>query len=189
MAKDQLARGARSASYGYAGRPDEAIELRNVSNEPRDVEGEAAITAEAAATKAPLRKFTPAGHQILVRQAAVEGDGKRFTDQLSALKDKSSKVVIIESEEEKKADAPAEGTVLATGPGSEDYDMTVSPGDYIVFGKYSGAAFKLNGEWLLLMGVNEVLGTLSDVTVEEEIEETFDALDELKYPVRVVSEA
>jgi chaperonin GroES len=175
MAKDSLARGARSASYGYAGKPGEEIELRNVSAEGRDTELEAAIIAGVSAPKRPRKRFKPAGHQILVRQAEAARDMKSYTDQSSALRDTTKDVVLIETEEEKKQDAPAEGTVLAVGPGDDDYGMTVKPGDYIVFGKYSGAAFNLNGEWLLLMGVNEVLGTLSDEIIEEEIEETFEA--------------
>lgn len=167
MANDSLARGARSATYGYSGKPGEEIELRNVSPEGRDLEADTVATV---APTAPRKKFSPAGHQILVRQSQAVDKGKTYTDQATALNDKSSDIVLIRDEEAKKADAPAEGFVVSTGPGSDEYEMTVAVGDNIVFGKYSGAAFNLNGEWLLLMGVNEVLGTLSDEVVEEETE-------------------
>jgi chaperonin GroES len=123
------------------------------------------------APKRKLKKFTPAGRTILVRQSAVEGDEHRFTDQAEALKSKTDGVLLIEKEEDKKADAPAEGVVLAVGPDAD----TVKEGDEIVFGKYAGAAFNLNGEWLLLMESKEVLGTLSTQDIETEEEVTYEA--------------
>ena len=169
MAKDQLARGARSATYGTSGRVGDEIVLKNVAPEE---EVDAQVTGPAPVVPAkPRKKFTPKGDTILVRQSEAETVGKTYTDQQSALSDKSTDVVLVTDEEAKKNDAPAEGVVLAVGPGSDEYEMTVSIGDNVVFGKYSGAAFKLNGEWLLIMRVNEVLGTLSD-DVEDEVEET-----------------
>jgi chaperonin GroES len=175
MPKDQLARGARSATYGYTAAPEDEIVLRNVAPEetPAELSEDVFTPHQPHQPKRPLKKFKPSGHQILVRQAEAQYAEKVYTDQASALKDTSTSLVLIRDEEEKKADAPAEGFVIAVGPGSDDYSMTVKVGDNIVFGKYSGAAFNLNGEWLLLMGVNEVLGTLSNDVTDEEVEETY----------------
>ena len=121
------------------------------------------------APKRKLKKFTPAGRTILVRQSAVENDEHRFTDQATALKAQVEGVLLVEKEEDKKADAPAEGIVLAVGPEADN----VQEGDEIVFGKYAGANFNLNGEWLLLMESKEVLGTLSTQDIETEEEVTY----------------
>lgn len=173
MAKDQLARGARSATYGNAGIGESPLLQKIAEDEANGVEETVAETPVITftPTKRPRKKFTPHGRTILVRQAAVEGDEHRFTDQDAALKAKVEGVVVIEKEEDKKADAPAEGVVLAVGPDVEN----VAVDDYIVFGKYAGAAFNLNGEWLLLMESKEVLGTLTPQDIEDEVEETFEA--------------
>jgi chaperonin GroES len=52
---------------------------------------------------------------------------------------------------------PAEGIVLERGK-----NVPFSVGDHLVFGKYSGTEFKLNGEILILLEVGEVKGTLVD---------------------------
>jgi co-chaperonin GroES (HSP10) len=170
MPKDQLARGARSASYGNAGIGESPLMLKVREEEEAgaaDLQVDDVPVIER--PKRPLKKFIPAGKTILVRQAAVEGDEHRFTDLGSALKAQTPGVVIVEKDEDKKADAPAEGTVLAVGPDA----VTVSVGDYVVFGKYAGAAFNLNGEWLLLMEAKEVLGTLKTQDIDDEVEETY----------------
>lgn len=164
MPKDQLARGARSATYGNAGIGDSPLLVK------MQAEGEVddGLTVDVPAIelpKRPRKKFTPSGKTILVRQAAVDGDEHRYTDLGSALKAQTTGVLLVEKEEDKKADAPAEGTVIAVGPDAEN----VSVGDYVVFGKYAGAAFNLNGEWLLLMEAKEVLGTLTPEVDDEDV--------------------
>ena len=60
---------------------------------------------------------------------------------------------------------PQEGEVLAVGPGKVTEDgklqaMSVKVGDKILFGKYSGSDIKLDGDELLIMREDEVLGIL-----------------------------
>jgi chaperonin GroES len=60
---------------------------------------------------------------------------------------------------------PQEGEVVAVGKGKRLEDGKVTPldvqvGDRILFGKYSGNDIKLDGEELLIMREDEVLGIL-----------------------------
>jgi co-chaperonin GroES (HSP10) len=155
--KDSLARGARSATYGVSGHASDPIELKNVaSEEPTE------ITPIVPLAPAPIKRkvFTPLGTQILVRRA--ENEITSYTDMKTAQEAATPGVVLIENAVEQ--DHPAEGTILATG----DDVYTVGVGDYIAFGKYSGAelrkelAKQLGGGTLLLMREEEVLGIIAD---------------------------
>src|SRR5689334_13239993 len=60
---------------------------------------------------------------------------------------------------------PQEGEVVAVGKGKRLEDGKVIPldvqvGDRILFGKYSGSDIKLDGDELLIMREDEVLGIL-----------------------------
>jgi len=60
---------------------------------------------------------------------------------------------------------PSQGVVIAVGPGGRDEDgkvipMTLKEGDKVLFGKWSGTEIKIDGENLLIMKENEVLGIL-----------------------------
>ena len=60
---------------------------------------------------------------------------------------------------------PQQGEVVAVGKGKVKEDGTVVPmdikkGDKILFGKYSGTEIKLDGEELLIMREDEVLGVI-----------------------------
>ena len=64
---------------------------------------------------------------------------------------------------------PQEGEVVAVGKGKRlEYGkvvtLDVQVGDRILFGKYSGSEVKLNGEELLIMREDEVLGVLDSVS-------------------------
>ena len=70
-------------------------------------------------------------------------------------------IIIPDSAKEK----PQEGEVVATGRGKRLEDGTVvsldvKAGDRILFGKYSGSEIKLDGEELLILREDEVLGVL-----------------------------
>ena len=61
---------------------------------------------------------------------------------------------------------PQEGRVIAVGKGKINEDGKVTPldvkaGDRVLFGKYSGTEIKIDGEELLIMREEEVLGILS----------------------------
>ncbi|MGH9413814.1 MAG: co-chaperone GroES [Terriglobales bacterium] len=61
---------------------------------------------------------------------------------------------------------PQEGEVIAVGKGKVTEDGKVLPldvkeGDRILFGKYSGSEIKLDGDELLILREEEVLGVIS----------------------------
>jgi chaperonin GroES len=60
---------------------------------------------------------------------------------------------------------PQQGRVLAVGKGKVREDGTVQPldvreGDRILFGKYSGTEIKMDGNELLIMREEDVLGVI-----------------------------
>jgi chaperonin GroES len=60
---------------------------------------------------------------------------------------------------------PQEGEVVAVGEGKYKEDGTrqapdVKQGDRVLFGKYSGSEIKIDGEELLIMREDEILGIL-----------------------------
>src|SRR5437588_9074773 len=66
---------------------------------------------------------------------------------------------------------PQEGEVVAVGKGKRLEDGKIIPldvqvGDKILFGKYSGSEIKLDGEELLIMREDEVLGILDSTPVK-----------------------
>jgi chaperonin GroES len=70
-------------------------------------------------------------------------------------------IIIPDSAKEK----PQEGEVVAVGEGKYREDGTrqtldVKKGDRVLFGKYSGSEIKLDGEELLIMREDEILGIL-----------------------------
>ncbi len=67
---------------------------------------------------------------------------------------------------------PQEGTVIAAGPGSyvtgHFVPTSVTTGDRVLFGKYSGTDIKLDGEELLILREEEILGRLTQDAVIED---------------------
>lgn len=68
------------------------------------------------------------------------------------------------------AEKPEQGEVIAIGGGRLLTNGTVLPlqvqvGDHILFGKYSGQTIKLNGEELLVMREEDVLGIVDGAAV------------------------
>ena len=59
---------------------------------------------------------------------------------------------------------PQEGKVVAVGPGKHEdgkvIPLGVKAGDKILFGKYSGAEIKLDGEENLIMREDDILGII-----------------------------
>ncbi len=92
--------------------------------------------------------FKPLHDRVLVRR--VEGDEKT-----------KGGLIIPDSAKEK----PAEGEVIACGEGArkdsgELIDMSVKPGDRVLFGKWSGTEVTLDGEELLIMKESDILGVI-----------------------------
>ena len=83
-------------------------------------------------------------------------------------------IVKLTQEEEKTAggifipdtakEKPQEGKVVAVGPGKHEdgkvIPLGVKAGDKILFGKYSGAEIKLDGEEHLIMREDDILGII-----------------------------
>jgi chaperonin GroES len=63
------------------------------------------------------------------------------------------------------AEKPQTGKVIAVGPGARGEDGKIEPldvkaGDKVLFGKWSGAEVKLDGEELLIMKESDIMGVL-----------------------------
>ena len=92
--------------------------------------------------------FTPLHDRVLVRR--VQGEEKT-----------KGGLIIPENAKEK----PAEGEVISTGPGArkdsgELIAPTVTAGDKILFGKWSGTEVTIDGTELLIMKESDILGIL-----------------------------
>lgn len=61
---------------------------------------------------------------------------------------------------------PQRGEVISVGPGRVEngtkIDMTVSPGDTVLYGKYSGTEITIDDEELLIMRESDILGIITD---------------------------
>jgi len=55
---------------------------------------------------------------------------------------------------------PMRGTVVAAGPGTAKVKMQVKKGDVVLFAKYAGAEFKLDGEECVIMRQEEILAVI-----------------------------
>ncbi len=65
------------------------------------------------------------------------------------------------------AEKPAQGEVLAVGPGRRQEDGSSQPvdvkvGDTVVFGKYSSNTIKVGDEELLILSESEIYGVIED---------------------------
>ena len=68
-------------------------------------------------------------------------------------------IIIPDTAQEK----PMEGEVVAVGPGARDangvlHALDVKNGDRVLFAKWSGSEFKLDGEDLMIMKESDVMG-------------------------------
>jgi chaperonin GroES len=90
----------------------------------------------------------PLSDRVLVQPAPAEEKTK-------------SGIIIPDTAKEK----PQEGEVIASGPGKVEngtkIEMTVSKGDKILYGKYSGTEITLDGEDYLIMRESDILGIIS----------------------------
>jgi chaperonin GroES len=59
---------------------------------------------------------------------------------------------------------PTQGTIVAVGPGrfedGERVPMELAVGDKVLYGKYSGTAFTLDGEEVMILKATDVLAKL-----------------------------
>jgi chaperonin GroES len=64
------------------------------------------------------------------------------------------------------AEKPDQGEVVAVGPGKRDDNgklipTDLKPGDRVLFGKYSGQSVKVEGEELLVMREEDIMGVIA----------------------------
>ena len=90
-------------------------------------------------------KLKPLGARVVIR--ALERDEKTNTG-----------IYLPDTAKEK----PQEGRVLAVGPGDRDENgkripVELKEGDKVLFQKYAGTEFKLDGEELLILSEKDVL--------------------------------
>ncbi|HSG34043.1 MAG TPA: co-chaperone GroES [Sphingomonadaceae bacterium] len=92
--------------------------------------------------------FRPLHDRVLVRRIEAE--------------EKTAGGIIIPDTAKEK---PMEGEVVAVGPGARDesgklVELSVRPGDRILFGKWSGTEVRIEGEDLLIMKESDILGII-----------------------------
>lgn len=93
------------------------------------------------------------------------------------IKPLQDRVIIKRLEEEQKTaggiiipdtakEKPQQGKILAVGPGKvldsgTRLEMTVKEGDVVLFGKYSGSEVKIDGDEVLIMREDDILGIIT----------------------------
>ena len=92
--------------------------------------------------------FRPLHDRVVVRRVESEAKTK-------------GGIIIPDTAKEK----PQEGEVVAVGPGARDESGKIQPldvkaGDRILFGKWSGTEVKIDGEELLIMREDDILGVI-----------------------------
>jgi chaperonin GroES len=97
-------------------------------------------------------KFRPLHDRVVVRRIDAE--------------EKTAGGIIIPDTAKEK---PQQGEVLAVGPGKRDETgklvaLDVKAGDQILFGKWSGTEVKVDGEDLLIMKEDDIMGVVEGVT-------------------------
>jgi chaperonin GroES len=95
-----------------------------------------------------MKKIRPLHDRVIVKR--LESERKT-----------SSGIVIPESATEK----PDQGEILAVGPGKRDdsgklIPMDVKVGQIVLFGKYAGQAVKIDGDEVLVMREEDIVGVV-----------------------------
>ena len=88
-------------------------------------------------------KIRPLADRVLVEPLAAETKT-------------ASGIIIPDTAQEK----PQRGKVVAMGDGKKDEPMTVSVGDEVLYGKYSGTELKCDGVDYLIMRESDILAIL-----------------------------
>jgi len=112
---------------------------------PRHQEEGTLATATASATK-----LRPLGDRVVIQPTAREEMTK-------------SGIVLPDTAKEK----PQEGTIIAAGPGKINDDgkrepMDVKEGDKVLYAKYAGTEFKIDGDEYLIVSRKDILAIVND---------------------------
>ena len=97
-------------------------------------------------------KFRPLHDHVVVRR--VEEDTKT-----------KGGIIIPETAQEK----PVQGEIIAVGAGGRDEagkltPIDVKPGDFVIFGKWSGTEVKIEGVEYLIMKESDIMGVIEPKT-------------------------
>ena len=68
----------------------------------------------------------------------------------------ASGIIIPDTAKEK----PQQGKVVAVGPGTKDNTMTLKVGDTVIYGKYAGTEFHLDGKDYMIMRESDVIAII-----------------------------
>ena len=95
-------------------------------------------------------KLRPLGDRVVIQPSAREEMTK-------------SGIVLPDTAKEK----PQEGTIIAAGPGRIGDDgkrepMDVKQGDKVLYAKYAGTEFKIDGDEFLIVSQKDILAVLAD---------------------------
>jgi chaperonin GroES len=96
------------------------------------------------------KKLRPLGDRVVIEPTAREEMTK-------------SGIVLPDTAKEK----PQEGSVIAVGPGAFDNDgkriaIDVKVGDKVLYAKYAGTEFKVDGDELLIVSQKDILAIVED---------------------------
>ncbi len=99
---------------------------------------------------ASATKLRPLGDRVVVKPSAREEMTK-------------SGIVLPDTAKEK----PQEGKVIAVGPGAFDNDgkriaIDVTTGDKVLYAKYAGTEFKIDGDELLIVSQKDILAIVAN---------------------------
>ena len=100
-------------------------------------------------------KFRPLHDRVVVRR-------------LNAEEKTAGGIIIPDTAKEK----PMEGEIVAAGPGARNeagalVALDVKAGDRILFGKWSGAEVKIDGEELLIMKESDIMGIIEGMVAKK----------------------
>jgi len=103
-----------------------------------------------ATASASTKKLRPLGDRVVIKATAREEMTK-------------SGIVLPDTAKEK----PQEGTILAVGPGrilddGKREQIDVHEGDKVLYAKYAGTEFKVDGEELLIISQKDILAVVEE---------------------------
>ena len=90
-----------------------------------------------------MAKIQPLADRVLIQPAPAETKT-------------ASGIIIPDTAKEK----PQQGTVVAVGPGTKDNKMTLKEGDTVIYGKYAGTEFHLDGKDYMIMRESDVIAII-----------------------------
>lgn len=94
--------------------------------------------------------------------ASIKPLGDRVLVKADVAEEKTSSGIIIPDTAKEK---PQQGEVIAVGAGKVEngtkIDMSVKPGDKVLYGKYAGTEVTLDGEEYLIMRESDIMGIIA----------------------------